>query len=696
MPLSEYEEFAIEQAWSAHHARDWPEAALRWSRVRDIMPGQPLGYARGAAALRAAGDLEAAGALLSLGLARHPDDHELLEAHADIASRQGRWAIAAERWHLLRRRRPDYGVAYRREAQALVRSKRATEADALLKDAMGRFPDDAALLGEYAAQASRARRPDEALSHWRRAHGLAPNVSWIGAGFAEALRATGDTERAADLVDRLMVRHPDDVAINIAFARIAEDRRDWDGVVGGWRSASGKFGRHSAVVAALTEAVDRTAVTDPPTSDILARLAADPKDAYILPKAFPSEARTRSVRYLHPRLKPTEEVHSVAELVAPRASDRYYRVSAECTVSCPPVSQIDDPFGRGIYAYLAKNRDVTINELCIFALPHCDLFGSRLLASRDGDLLSDFPLEAQNLRHLLAGTGDLKPEWHRLSEGDRGYTTPALDGATFHVPGVSILLTSAEPHNYGAWLIRTLPKLFLLRRLGLLDGATIICPVAFKWQKDILRWAGVPLSAIVNQDFMVAYRCDHLIVPQWPSRNKYLDETVARFIDEALDMSTASPAPSPQHLYVSRNKWNKERDAQLALRPHQQRLRAFDQEEELVARLNELGVTCISPEDHTFDETVQIFSRARSVIGPQGSGLFNAIFCSPGTKVAEIAHLPYFANGHTNMFLSRSLDYNLIVGADDELGRPDAHPVHRALRIDVESTVRFCKDVVLA
>jgi capsular polysaccharide biosynthesis protein len=59
-------------------------------------------------------------------------------------------------------------------------------------------------------------------------------------------------------------------------------------------------------------------------------------------------------------------------------------------------------------------------------------------------------------------------------------------------------------------------------------------------------------------------------------------------------------------------------------------------EEEIEAALARLGFAIVYPQDLTFDQQVEIFSRARVVVGQHGAGLTNAAFASPGCLVIDV------------------------------------------------------------
>ncbi len=365
-------------------------------------------------------------------------------------------------------------------------------------------------------------------------------------------------------------------------------------------------------------------------------------------------------------------------------------LSAPQTVRCPPLDSLCDPAGRGLVDGLLKPWEVQLEGTHILTFCEASLFGGRLIATPDDRLYSDYELTPAVMDLLVRGAGDIKTAEHQLTRNGDSYASAALSQAPVRLDGVHTLLTSSEPINYGAWLIRVFPKLHNLKRAGAFDTGRMLCFVDRPWQRSLLSWMGVNLDRLVHQSLDQHYSVETLIVPTWPSRGKFLDAGIRAFVAETRRrvLRAAGPAPGKM-IYVSRLGWSRETDRLRAAIPGAPRIRAFDQEATLIERLAMLGIESFSPEEHSFEETLEVFAKARFVIGPQGSGLFNAIFCRPGTPVVEIAHLPYFARGHANLFLSSGLRYMVVVGADQELGEPGVHEIHRALTIDIDRTVAF-------
>lgn len=59
-------------------------------------------------------------------------------------------------------------------------------------------------------------------------------------------------------------------------------------------------------------------------------------------------------------------------------------------------------------------------------------------------------------------------------------------------------------------------------------------------------------------------------------------------------------------------------------------------QEEIAAKLAEIGFVCIDPGTLAFEEQVALFSRARLVVGVHGAGLTNLLFSPPGGVLVEL------------------------------------------------------------
>jgi tetratricopeptide (TPR) repeat protein len=123
-----------------HSRADWPVAIARWTSVQLAFPDHPFAFLRGAQALRAAGRLNEAEAVLAAAVPRFADDESLAMARAWLANARSDWPLALECWAQLRQRYPDNPSVLVGTARALQAAGRAAEAGPLLEVAETLLP----------------------------------------------------------------------------------------------------------------------------------------------------------------------------------------------------------------------------------------------------------------------------------------------------------------------------------------------------------------------------------------------------------------------------------------------------------------------------------------------------------------------------------------------------------------------------
>ena len=79
-------------------------------------------------------------------------------------------------------------------------------------------------------------------------------------------------------------------------------------------------------------------------------------------------------------------------------------------------------------------------------------------------------------------------------------------------------------------------------------------------------------------------------------------------------------------------------------------------------RLARLGFVAIDPLAMTVPEQVRAFAAAEMVAGIGGAGMFNTVFCRPGTKVLSVGDSPTFLGMHANLFASLGHEYGFVLG----------------------------------
>lgn len=231
----------VERAWFAQHRRDWDGAVQRWDEVRRRFPGQIAAYQGGSQALRETGRLEEAEALLAAGIDLFPGDAGLWIDHAALASRRRDWAEAARRWQAVRMRFPDHSASYTGAAQALREERRFEEADAILAEALRRFPRDPGVRSEYGWLAQLAGNLPEAQRRWQEMRERHPEHSVGYTAGAVVLRDQRRFGEAAALLIESIERFPNERAPLFEHAWLAIAQRNWAEAVARWERVRNRF-----------------------------------------------------------------------------------------------------------------------------------------------------------------------------------------------------------------------------------------------------------------------------------------------------------------------------------------------------------------------------------------------------------------------------------------------------------------------
>lgn len=235
---------ANESAWAAVQRKNWPEALRRWQLVRDWFPDQPGGHTGMALALRELRRFDEAETVLAEVIQRYPSEAAPLIDYARIAEARGDWGEAAGRWKTMRERCPDNLAGYTEAGRALLMAADTAGAEALLAEAVARFPDDARAAVAWAEGASRRRDWNDAERRWAEVRRRFPDQAAGYVAGAGASRELDRLEEAEALLSAGAEKFPADPGVSIEHAWSAHRRRDWNEAVRRWEIVRERFPGH--------------------------------------------------------------------------------------------------------------------------------------------------------------------------------------------------------------------------------------------------------------------------------------------------------------------------------------------------------------------------------------------------------------------------------------------------------------------
>jgi tetratricopeptide (TPR) repeat protein len=205
--------------------------------------------------LRELGRLDEADRLLDEASARFPGNDPITLARAWLANALHDWPLALRRWDDIRTLHPDHPSGYIGGAHALRVAGRHEQAQRLLEDAMGRFPENDKIIVERARLANARRDWPAALRCWDDIRARDPGNLSAYLGGATALRELGRLDEADALLDAAAVpllaakqRGTDGATTARLEFDIALARRDWPQVR---RSAEAMIAGHATPPARL-------------------------------------------------------------------------------------------------------------------------------------------------------------------------------------------------------------------------------------------------------------------------------------------------------------------------------------------------------------------------------------------------------------------------------------------------------------
>jgi tetratricopeptide (TPR) repeat protein len=231
----------LDEALAAIELNDRQKATAIWTRLRNRYPTEVRGWPSALDVLLKLGRFSEAELLMREGQKRYPREVHFASGLGATAHARGDHDQAVEFYAALRKQFPGAIEGYALAAQSLAAAGRLEEAEALAKQAMGRFPGDIRGFLEYARLATRRDDLNEALKRW-----LVVRDAFGGHGFghlgaAEAMMRLGRYDEAEAVLSSARVRLPTESHIFAALARCAEARGDTRAAVARWKQRVERF-----------------------------------------------------------------------------------------------------------------------------------------------------------------------------------------------------------------------------------------------------------------------------------------------------------------------------------------------------------------------------------------------------------------------------------------------------------------------
>nr|WP_253945000.1 glycosyltransferase 61 family protein [Paenibacillus sp. NEAU-GSW1] len=184
---------------------------------------------------------------------------------------------------------------------------------------------------------------------------------------------------------------------------------------------------------------------------------------------------------------------------------------------------------------------------------------------------------------------------------------------------------TTRTHNiFGHWFFDILPRIHLLEKSGVAIDHYIIGKLHYPFQYESLKMIGIPMHKVIEVeklDFHMTAKI--LLAPAVPVVLGKCPPWASSFIVDRLKHDQHIPKASGyERIYITREDTP---------------MRHVANEDEVWQLLQPLGFRKIVLTPLTTAEKIAIFSCARTIVAPYGSGSINVAFCEPGASYIELS-----------------------------------------------------------
>jgi hypothetical protein len=212
----------------------------------------------------------------------------------------------------------------------------------------------------------------------------------------------------------------------------------------------------------------------------------------------------------------------------------------------------------------------------------------------------------------------------------------------------SMLAGGGAINYYYHWLFDAMPKLGLLKKLGLFDQIDyfLVPNYVDKYQKEYLDYFGIPASKVINAELEKHIEADKLYVASYVRVDDHHPKWTLDFLYNSL-IKSPEKHRRDKRIYIPRG------DAAAN--------RKVINEPELIVMLKKYDFEIHHQSELSVVDQAKLFNSASVVVGAHGAGLSNLVFCEPGTKVLEFFPDQYVRHLFYDICNKRGLKYDYLL-----------------------------------
>jgi hypothetical protein len=238
----------------------------------------------------------------------------------------------------------------------------------------------------------------------------------------------------------------------------------------------------------------------------------------------------------------------------------------------------------------------------------------------------------------------------------------------------SLLGGGGAKYYYYHWMIDSLGKLGLLKQSGRFDKVDyfLVPSYSAKYHKETLSHFGIGEDKIINEDSIRHIQADYLMVSSYTQVNFHHPKWVCDFLHNSFTLPRGEKKRETL-IYIPRG------DAAVN--------RKVLNEAELIEVLKGYGFDIRFLSEMTVPDEAEFFNSAKLVLGVQGSGFTNLVFCEPGTIVVEFFPDKYVRHIDYDICNKMGLEYHYILCPSDG----EAHDTVEGQKINVIADIPAIK-----
>jgi tetratricopeptide (TPR) repeat protein len=224
----------------------WARALEIWEEIIQHFPASWIGYRGKIATLSAQGKPQEANLIHLANIDSFPHDLDALHDAARFSERNREWPKAVAHWRAFTQLERNMPWAYQSLAAALREDGQFEEADAILTEAIPRFPSEASLLVEWATCSERRADWQESARRWQALSLQFPNQPTGSLGLANSLRRQRKFDEADVTILSAIENFSDCAALYESFGLTAMAKEDWTQAMQRFQQAEARFPKNNS------------------------------------------------------------------------------------------------------------------------------------------------------------------------------------------------------------------------------------------------------------------------------------------------------------------------------------------------------------------------------------------------------------------------------------------------------------------